>query len=84
MFPTIYGIALTGLGDDAKPASAFLIMAIVGGAVIPYIFGTIVDAVKITEEALVGDYQTAYWVMVPCYIFILYFAISGHKVRTKS
>ncbi|MFT7435157.1 MAG: FHS family L-fucose permease-like MFS transporter, partial [Psychromonas sp.] len=35
MFPTIYGIALYGLGDDAKPASAFLVMAIVGGAFMP-------------------------------------------------
>ena len=58
-------------------------MAIVGGAVIPLIFGFIVDAVKTSEVAVVANYQAAYWVMVPCYLFILYFAISGHKVRTK-
>ncbi len=43
MFPTIYGIALTGLGDDAKPASAFLVMAIVGGALMPVLQGLILD-----------------------------------------
>ena len=43
MFPTIYGIALTGLGDDAKPASAFLVMAIVGGAFMPVLQGLILD-----------------------------------------
>jgi FHS family L-fucose permease-like MFS transporter len=43
MFPTIYGIALHGLGDDAKPASAFLVMAIVGGAFMPILQGLILD-----------------------------------------
>jgi FHS family L-fucose permease-like MFS transporter len=43
MFPTIYGIALTGLGEDAKPASAFLVMAIVGGAFMPVLQGMILD-----------------------------------------
>jgi len=43
MFPTIYGIALHGLGDDAKPASAFLVMAIVGGAFMPILQGSILD-----------------------------------------
>ncbi|MGB5356349.1 MAG: L-fucose:H+ symporter permease, partial [Eudoraea sp.] len=43
MFPTIYGIALKGLGDDAKPASAFLVMAIVGGAFMPILQGLILD-----------------------------------------
>ena len=43
MFPTIYGIALHGLGDDAKPASAFLVMAIVGGAFMPIVQGYILD-----------------------------------------
>ena len=43
MFPTIYGIALHGLGDDAKPASAFLVMAIVGGAFMPILQGMIMD-----------------------------------------
>ena len=43
MFPTIYGIALKGLGEDSKPASAFLVMAIVGGAFMPILQGMILD-----------------------------------------
>jgi len=83
MWHAIWPLAMKDLGKFTKVGASFLVMAIVGGAVVPLIFGTIVDAVKTTEVALVANYQTAYWVMVPCYLFILYFAISGHKIRTK-
>jgi len=83
MWPAIWPLAIKDLGRFTKAGASLLVMAIVGGAVIPLIFGFIVDAIKTTEAALVTDYQTAYWVMVPCYLFIFYFAISGHKVRTK-
>lgn len=43
MFPTIYGIALEGVGDDATMGSAFLVMAIVGGALMPPLQGAIMD-----------------------------------------
>lgn len=43
MFPTIYGIALDGLGDDAKLGAAFLIMAILGGSVLPPVQASIID-----------------------------------------
>lgn len=43
MFPTIYGIALDDLEDDAKLALAFLVMAIVGGAIMPVLQGLILD-----------------------------------------
>jgi MFS transporter, FHS family, L-fucose permease len=83
MWPAIWPLAMKDLGRFTKIGASILIMAIVGGAVIPLIFGFIVDTVKTTEVAMVGDYQAAYWVMVPCYLFILYFAIKGHKIRTK-
>ncbi|WP_109830964.1 L-fucose:H+ symporter permease [Reichenbachiella versicolor] len=44
MFPTIYGIALKDMGDEAKVGSAFLVMAIVGGAIFPPMQGLIIDA----------------------------------------
>ena len=44
MFPTIYGVALHGLGDDTKFGAAGLVMAILGGALIPPIQGLVVDA----------------------------------------
>jgi fucose permease len=83
MWPAIWPLAMKDLGKFTKAGASMLVMAIVGGAVIPLIFGTIVDAVKTTEQALVANYQTAYWIMVPCYAFIFYFAISGHKIRTR-
>ncbi|UBM57723.1 L-fucose:H+ symporter permease [Marinilongibacter aquaticus] len=43
MFPTIYGIGLKGLGDDAKIGSAGLVMAIVGGALMPPLQGALID-----------------------------------------
>ena len=43
MFPTIYGIALDGMGDEAKLASAGLVMAIVGGALLPPLQGSMID-----------------------------------------
>jgi glucose/galactose transporter len=84
MWPAIWPLAMKDLGRFTKAGASMLVMAIVGGAIIPLIFGFIVDAVKTTEQALVADYQTAYWVMVPCYLFIFYYAVSGHKIRTKS
>ncbi|MEN8202138.1 MAG: glucose/galactose MFS transporter [Bacteroidota bacterium] len=83
MWPAIWPLAMKDLGKFTKAGASLLVMAIVGGAVIPLIFGTIVDAIKTTEVAVVGNYQSAYWIMVPCYLFILYFALSGHKIRTK-
>ncbi|MBE3639275.1 L-fucose:H+ symporter permease [Mangrovicoccus algicola] len=44
MFPTIYGIALEGLGADTKFGSAGLVMAILGGALLPLVFGAVADA----------------------------------------
>ncbi len=83
MWPAIWPLALKDLGKFTKAGASLLVMAIFGGAVIPLIFGVLVDAVKTTEQAVVANYQTAYWIMVPCYFFIMYFAISGHKIRTK-
>jgi len=82
MWPALWPLAIKDLGRFTKAGASLLVMAIVGGAIIPYIFGVIVDAVKTTPEAIVTDYQSGYWVMVPCYLFIFYFAISGHKIRT--
>ncbi|WP_299703198.1 sugar MFS transporter [uncultured Pontibacter sp.] len=74
MWPAIWPLALADLGRFTKIGSSFLIMGIAGGAILPLIYGALSDAV---------NSQQAYWIMVPCYLFILYFAIAGHKVRTK-
>ena len=49
-----------------------LIMGIAGGALLPLVWGYLAD--------ITGS-QQAYWIGVPCYLFILYFAVAGHKIR---
>lgn len=73
MWPAIWPLALADLGKFTKTGSALLIMGIAGGATLPLIYGRIVDGLH--------SNQMAYWIMVPIYLFILYYAVSGHKIR---
>lgn len=75
MWPAIWPLAIQGLGGHTKTASALLIMAIAGGALLPLIYGVL------GERPFIG-YQQAYWMMVPCYLFILWYAMRGAK-RTR-
>ncbi len=77
MWPAIWPLSITGLGRHTKTGSALLIMGIAGGAIIPYLWGSV-------GEHNGGNLQQAFWVMIPCYLFILYFAVSGHKMGLKS
>lgn len=70
MWPAIFPLAIDGLGKFTKIGSALLIMAIAGGAILPLVYGWLSE---ITTS------QQAYWMMVPCYLFILYFATRGYK-----
>jgi MFS transporter, FHS family, L-fucose permease len=82
MWPAIWPLALADLGRFTKTGASFLVMGIFGGAVIPLLFGFLVDLCKnITQTDSVNNYQTAYLIMAPCYAFILYFALHGHKIR---
>jgi FHS family L-fucose permease-like MFS transporter len=84
MWPAIWPLAISDLGKFTKKGASWLVMGIVGGAVIPLIFGYLVDFVKGSAEvATVANYQQAYWIMLPCYVYILYYALSGHKIRVS-
>lgn len=84
MWPAIWPLAMADLGRFTKTGASLLVMAIVGGAVIPLAFGFLVDLVKGPAiDAGVHHYQMAYWILMPCYLFILYFALHGHKIRVK-
>lgn len=72
MWPAIWPLALADVGRFTKAASSLLVMGIAGGAIIPLIYGAL------AEE---WSPQTAYWIMIPCYLFILYFATRGYKIR---
>jgi fucose permease len=77
MWPAIWPLAIDGLGRFTKIGSALLIMGIVGGAILPPLYG------KISE--VIHDKQMAYLMMIPCYLYILYYAMAGHKVgRNKA
>jgi fucose permease len=83
MWPAIWPLAIADLGKFTKTGASMLVMGIVGGAVIPFIFGVLVDAFKVGDQITTATYQHAYWIFVPCYLIILYFAVAGNKIRTK-
>jgi glucose/galactose transporter len=72
VWPAIWPLAIHGLGRYIKTGSALLIMGIAGGALLPLAWGKLAD---------VWTAQQAYWIVIPCYLIILYFATYGYKVR---
>jgi glucose/galactose transporter len=74
IWPALWPLALSGLGKFTKIASALLIMGISGGAIMPLVYGGIADSI--------GSTQKAYWLMLPLYLFILYFGLVGHKKKS--
>jgi len=72
MWPAIFPLAIKGLGRHTEAGSALLIMGIAGGAIVPQLF------VHLKQHI---DFQLAFVVlMVPCYLYILYFGLAGHRV----
>lgn len=92
VWPAIWPLALTGLGEFTKTASALLIMAISGGAIIPPLYGALVDNKKehliangVNEVSAMAEAASfGYWILLPCYLIILYYAFWGHKVGLKT
>lgn len=92
VWPAIWPLTLEGLGKFTKTASALLIMAISGGAIIPPLYGRMVDANK--HELIANGLQEAdamstaatssYWILIPCYTIILFFALWGCKIGKKN
>ena len=83
LWGAIWPLAIADLGKFTKTGASLLVMGIVGGAVIPLIFGFIIDLIKTTDQSSIVDYQHAYWIFVPAYLFILYFGTYGYKIRKK-
>ncbi len=76
MFPTIYGIALKGMGDDASLASAGLVMAIVGGAFMPLAQGTLIDMEPLISS--IPSVQTSFVLPMVCFMVICIFGYRAH------
>ena len=83
MWGAIWPLAIVDLGRFTKTGSSLLVMGIVGGAIIPLIFGLLLDFFKTTELPSVADYQNSFWILIPAYLFILFFGTIGYKIRTK-
>ena len=92
VWPAVWPLTLQGLGKFTKTASALLIMAISGGAIIPPLYGRIVDSTSQElilsgvekAEAIATASTQSYWILLPCYAIILYYAVYGHKMGLKS
>jgi FHS family L-fucose permease-like MFS transporter len=74
MFPTIFALSVKNLGPYTKLGSSLLVMAIIGGAIVPAVMGLISDASNI---------QRAFIVPLLCHVYVLYFALSGYKPATR-
>jgi FHS family L-fucose permease-like MFS transporter len=72
MFPTIFSLAINGLGKHTSQGSGILCLAIVGGAIIPLIQGFLADSVGIQHALLLP---------IVCYVFIAYYGLSGSKIK---
>ncbi len=73
MWPALWPLGINGLGKYTKLGSAFMIMGISGGAIVPLIFGSISDSMT---------QHYAYIVTIPCYAFILFYAMIGYKMKS--
>jgi hypothetical protein len=83
-------MALQDLGGYTKIASAILIMGIIGGAIFPLIYGSLVESINLANEAngvaktAKSGNQVAYLMLLPTYIMIIFYAFKGHKYRNWS
>ncbi len=75
MWPAIWPLAIEGLGKYTKTGSALLIMGIVGGAVLTPMFGALSDSPSVGS-------RLALLIFIPCYLFIGWYAVKGHKLRS--
>ncbi|MBS1487238.1 MAG: sugar MFS transporter [Bacteroidetes bacterium] len=76
MWPAIFPMAIDGLGKFTKIGSALLVMGIAGGAILPQVYGLLAKSMST---------QTAFWICtLPCYLYILYYAMRGHLVGRKT
>lgn len=71
MFPTIFALGVKDLGDDTKLGSSFIIMAIVGGAIVPPLMGLLADHFSIQQAFLLPFF---------CFLFVIYYGWRGHRI----
>jgi len=70
--PAIWPLAINGLGRFTKIGSSIIVMGLSGNAVLPMCYGLLADHY---------DERSAYWVLMPCYLYILFYAVWGHRIK---
>jgi len=75
MWSAIWPLALNGLGRFTKMGGSILIMGLCGSAIVPIFYGYFADHFNT---------HTAYWVLMPCYIYLVYYAYYGYRVKNWS
>jgi FHS family L-fucose permease-like MFS transporter len=68
----IWPLALDGLGRFTKLGSSIMIMGLCGNAIMPLVYGHFADT---------HGTRMAYWVLIPCYLYLVFYAVKGHKLR---
>ncbi|MBN7810876.1 sugar MFS transporter [Algoriphagus sp. H41] len=68
----IWPLALDGLGRFTKLGASIMIMGLCGNAIMPMVYGYFADLYSV---------KMAYWVLFPCYLYLVYYALHGHKIR---
>jgi fucose permease len=72
----IWPLALDSLGKFTKVGASIMIMGLCGNALMPLLYGYYADRFH--------DLRTAYWVLFPCYLYLVFYAVYGHKIRRWS
>ena len=73
IYAGIWPLAIHDLGRHTNLGSSLLVMALCGNAFLPMAYGAIADAY---------DVRTGYWVLIPCFIYLVFYAVYGHKIKT--
>ncbi|MDR1724204.1 MAG: sugar MFS transporter [Tannerella sp.] len=72
VYAGIWPLSIRGLGRFTKIGSSFLVMGLCGNALMPILYGYLADKWNVRD---------AYWVLIPCYIYLIFFAFYGHKIE---
>ena len=72
VWASIWPLAIDGLGRFTKLGASVMIMGLCGNALMPLVYGYFADLYSL---------RSAYWVLVPCYFYLIYYAVYGHKIR---
>ena len=73
IYAGIWPLSIRGLGKFTKTGSSLLIMGLCGNAILPLVYGHFADSY---------DLRIGYWVLIPCFIYLIFFAVKGHKINS--